>query len=195
MAPISSRDSRMCWKTCHLLATASDATAFATIWLARWPSVIGRRPKDVVEICVCISFYLLLGNRNPPVEMTLSLTGPLTTISGNAILLAARLQRRSSGTPFRGPFSFAVRASPSQSSEALNWMKPWLLVELASSGCFNKLGVQTIQLVSDIFAKSWHQSLVENQSCSSGFLSDRRSLFPLWRAPGPYLFWSLSGRL
>ncbi|CUX71696.1 hypothetical protein AGR6A_pTi0232 [Agrobacterium sp. NCPPB 925] len=45
--------------------------------------------------------------------MTLSLTGPLTTIPGNAILLAARLQRRSTGTLFRGPFSFAVRANPS----------------------------------------------------------------------------------
>jgi ABC-type tungstate transport system substrate-binding protein len=50
------------------------------------PSVIDRRPKGVVEICVCIFLYLLLGKENPLAETALSFEKLLTVILGSAIL-------------------------------------------------------------------------------------------------------------
>jgi hypothetical protein len=57
--------------------------AFATAWLAIMASVIGRRPKGVVVICVCIFFHLSLGKRNQFAE---SAPGLLTVIREFAIL-------------------------------------------------------------------------------------------------------------
>jgi hypothetical protein len=44
------------------------------------PSVIGRRPKGVVAVCVCIFLYLLLGKENLLAETALSLEKLLTVI-------------------------------------------------------------------------------------------------------------------
>jgi ABC-type tungstate transport system substrate-binding protein len=69
------------------LSTVAPCGAdFAVTWLAIMPSVIDRRPKGVVEICVCIFLYLLLGKENPLAETALSLEKLLTVILGSAIL-------------------------------------------------------------------------------------------------------------
>jgi hypothetical protein len=49
-------------------------------------TVIDRRPKGVVEICVCIFLYLSLGKENLLAETALSLERLLTVILGSAIL-------------------------------------------------------------------------------------------------------------
>jgi hypothetical protein len=58
----------------------------ATTWLDIRPRVIGRRPKGVVALCVCIFLYLLLGKENLLAETALSLEKLLTVIFGSAIL-------------------------------------------------------------------------------------------------------------
>src|SRR5690606_27150942 len=70
VAPISSRASRMWPNVFHLLTKAPSGMAFAVTWLEIMPSVIGRRPKGVVVICVCIVLHLSLGKRSPPAKTT-----------------------------------------------------------------------------------------------------------------------------
>jgi len=68
------------------------------------PSVIVRRPKGVVGVCVCIVLHLLLGKRNLLAKTALNFRKLLTVILGNANLLVATLQRRASGIRFGGLF-------------------------------------------------------------------------------------------
>nr|UVY99641.1 hypothetical protein K4M20_00368 [Agrobacterium fabrum] len=78
----------MCWNTCHLWATASGAAALAAIWLAIWPSVIGRRPKGVVTFTAVIVFTFQRQSKSA----CRSDSYVLTAIPGNAILLVTKLR-------------------------------------------------------------------------------------------------------
>ena len=100
-APVDLADSFI-----HFSTAAPSRMDFAATWLAIRSSDIGRRPKGVVVICVCIFFHLSLGNRNPLAEKALRTQKGLDCDSGKCDSLAA-----TQGMGFRnavsGAFFFA----------------------------------------------------------------------------------------
>ena len=95
------------WKTFHFSTVAPSRTDFAATWLAIWPSVIGRRPKGVVVICVCIFFHLSLGNRKLLAEKALTAQKSLDCDSRKCDSLAAT-QGMGFRKRFRWPFSLPI---------------------------------------------------------------------------------------
>jgi hypothetical protein len=71
------------------------------------PSVIGRRPKGVVALCVCIFLYLLLGKENLLAETALSLEKLLTVIPEVRFSSTCKIEKGFRNS-FRGPFFYAA---------------------------------------------------------------------------------------
>lgn len=68
------------------MCTVASAGAFSAVtWLAIMPSVIGRRPKGVVAVCVCIVLHLARAKEIQPPEAEHASKG-LTVIRGSEIL-------------------------------------------------------------------------------------------------------------